>query len=120
MIPATAVLLSDRASEVLLALENSPTPKAQAIAPKARAFKPLLLVDCLHGELVRKASIPRSLKEAYGLENLYVEDLPDFWRMLYTVAKHDGRRVVVVVEIVSHKEYRRWFPGRRHGKASNP
>jgi len=113
MIPATAVLLSDRVSEALLELERSSTPAALAIARRARAFKPVLLVDCLHGEVVRKGAIPKSLKATYGLENLYVEDLPAFWRMLYTVAKHDGRRVVVIVEIVSHKEHSRWFPGRR-------
>ncbi len=113
MIPASAVLLSDRAAESLAALEAAPTHDSSAIAKRARALKPVLLVDCLHGEVVRKNSIPRSLRERYGLENLYVEDLPAFWRLLYTVVKQDGRRIVVVVEIVNHKEYSRWFPGRR-------
>jgi hypothetical protein len=114
MIPATAVLLSDRASEALLALEAGSTSTSRAIARKARAFKPILLVDCLHGEVVRKGAIPESLRATYGLEDLYVEDLPSFWRMLYTVAKHDGQRVLVIIEIVDHKTYSRRFPGRRH------
>jgi hypothetical protein len=113
MIPATGVLLSDRAFEALTALELDPDPKAQAVARRAHALKPLLLVDCLHGEVVRKAAIPRALRERHGVENLYVEDLPNFWRLLYTVVKQSGQRTIVVVEIVGHREYSRWFPGRR-------
>jgi len=113
MIPASAVLLSDRAAESLAVLAADSAHGSGATARRARALKPVLLVDCLHGEVVRKSSIPRSLREHYGLENLYVEDLPAFWRLLYTAVKQDGRRIVVVIEIVDHKEYSRWFPGRR-------
>jgi hypothetical protein len=113
MIPATGVLLSERAAKALANLEADRDPRAQSIARRARALKPVLMVDCLHGEIVRKAAIPRALQQRYGLENLYVEDLPNFWRLLYTVVKHSGERKIVVVEVVSHKEYSRWFPGRR-------
>jgi hypothetical protein len=113
MIPARAVLLSDRATAALQALEADSSRDAQAIARRARALKPVLLLDCLHGEVVRKSSIPKTLQARYELGNLYVEDLPSFWRLLYTVVNRGGRRVIVVVEIVSHKEYSRWLPGRR-------
>lgn len=112
MIPAARVILSDRASATLKALELARTAEAQAVVRRARAFKPVLLIDCLHGEVVRKGAIPRSLREKYDLENLYVEDLPSFWRLLYTIVNLGGERVIVVIEIASHKEYSRWFPGR--------
>jgi hypothetical protein len=112
MIPAAAVLLSDRASGALASLEVDPSAKSHSIARRARALKPILLVDCLHGEVVKKGAIPGPLRAKYGLENLYVEDLPSFWRLLYTVVRHEGRRIVLILEIVSHKEYGRWFPGR--------
>jgi len=113
MIPASAVLLSESASEALDSLDTDWSPRARAIAGRARAFRPILLVDCLHGEVVRKDAIPKSLREKHGITNLDVEDLPDFWRMLYTVVKQSGTRTIVVVEIVNHKTYSRWFPGRR-------
>ncbi|MFZ1023281.1 MAG: hypothetical protein WAN87_04020 [Thermoplasmata archaeon] len=113
MIPAGAVLLSDRAAAALMALETDSAPGSLAIARRARALKPILLVDCLHGEVVRKSLIPKRLRAAYGLENLYVEDLRAFWRLLYTIVNRSGERVIVVLEIVSHKECSRWFPGRR-------
>jgi hypothetical protein len=113
MIPAAAVLLSERADAALASLEADPSPQSKSIARRARALKPLLLVDCLDGEVVPRKAIPTALVARYGLENLYVEDLPSFWRLLYTIAKHDGRRVIVVVEIVDHRQYSKWFPGRR-------
>jgi hypothetical protein len=39
----------------------------------------------------RKGAIPRNLKAAHGIDHLFVEDLPDYWRMLYTiVTQHDA------------------------------
>lgn len=112
MIRAKAVLLDDRAEAALDDLEASTSPESRSIARRARSLKPLLLADCLHGEVVRKSSIPSTLRERHGLENLYVEDLPAFWRLLYTVVRREGERVVVVVEIVDHRIYDKWFPGR--------
>ncbi len=86
---------------------------AASIRRRIRAYGTILRADCLHGEVVRKEHIPRALREAYGLENLYVEDLPAFWRLLYTVVRDEGERYVVVIEIVDHPTYSRWFPGKR-------
>ena len=112
MFPASEILLAEAAGKTLDALEASSSPKGRPIARRVRDLKLILLADCLHGEVVRKSAIPSSLRAKYGLENLYVEDLPDFWRLLYTVVKSEGRRIIVVVEIVNHKNYSRWFPGR--------
>ena len=65
----------------------------------------------MHGEVVRGSAIPPTLVRRYGLENLYVEDLPDFWRLLYTIVREAGRRVIVIVSITDHSAYTRWFPG---------
>jgi hypothetical protein len=106
------VSLTDSAQKVLADLESSHDPKERSVARRARDFRSILLSDCLHGEVVRKGHLPRSLRVQYGLENLYVEDLPGFWRLLYTVVKQNGVRRVVVVEIVDHSTYSKWFPGR--------
>lgn len=113
MFPASEVLLAEHASEALEALEAGPSSKGHSIARRVRDLRPILLANCLHGEVVRKRAIPSSLRIKYGLENLYVEDLPDFWRLLYTIVKSEGRRVIMILEIVSHKDYDRWFPSRR-------
>lgn len=110
---AQQVVLGPRAWAALDHLEASSSPEGRTVARRVRALKPVLLGDCLHGEVVGRSAIPRARRERHGLENLCVEDLPDFWRLLYTVVRLGGRRVIVIVEIVSHKEYSRWFPGRR-------
>ena len=110
-IPAEEIRLSERAESALSVLERSTTGESQAIAKRVRGLKPILLADCLHGEVVRKSAIPARLLERYEVENLYVEDLPAFWRLLYSVVKLENRRVIVVLEIVDHRLYSRWFPG---------
>lgn len=113
MIPAKEIRLSERAGNSLDALEKSSAPERRAVAKRVHALKPVLLADCLHGEVVLKSAIPAPLRREYGLENLYVEDLPGFWRLLYTVVRIEGERILVVLEIVGHREYSKWFPGQR-------
>ncbi len=113
MYPAVDILLSESAAESLDALAAEGSAVSQTITRRVRSLRPLLLADFLHGEVVRKSAIPRALRDKYGLENLYVEDLPGFWRLLYTVVRQGGRRVVVVIEIVDHRMYDKWFPGKR-------
>jgi len=110
---AKEIILGDRAASALDELERSTDPTATSIAKRVRAYKKILLADCLHGEVVRKEQIPRALREAHGLSNLYIEDLPSFWRLLYTIVRDGGDRYIVIVEIVDHRAYSRWFPGRK-------
>lgn len=109
---AKDVFLSAAAKADLAALDASKNQEAASIAKRARALRAVLLADCLHGEVVRKERIPKVLREL-PVENLYVEDLPNFWRFLYTVSRDRGERYVVVVRIVDHATYSKWFPGRR-------
>jgi hypothetical protein len=96
----------------LEALEARRDKEAASVAKRARGLRGVLLADCLHGEVVKKERIPRALRDRLHLENLYVEDLPGFWRLLYTVARDRGERYVVVVRIVDHATYSAWFGGR--------
>ncbi|MFA5862177.1 MAG: hypothetical protein WDA16_10835 [Candidatus Thermoplasmatota archaeon] len=109
---ARDVFLTTEAKADLAALDARKDKEAASIAKRARALRSILLADCLHGEVVKKERIPKELREL-PVENLYVEDLPSFWRFLYTVSRDRGERSVVVVRIVDHETYSEWFPGRR-------
>src|SRR3989304_2217717 len=109
---AREIVLGRRAAAALDGLDQARDPAAASVARRVRALRTPLLTDCLHGEVIPKDRIPRVLREAHGLENLYVEDLPSFWRLLYTVVRDGGTRYIVVVEIVDHPTYSKWFPGR--------
>ncbi len=106
---AKEVVLSQDAYRGLKQLDQNPDPPSASIARRVRALKAVLLADCLYGEVVKKDRIPKDLGVKYGLENLYVVDLPSFWRLLYTIVRDRGRRYIIVVEIVDHETYDRWF-----------
>lgn len=110
---AKEVMVSESAANALAGLESRTDAEASSIVRRVRSFRTLLVEDCLHGEVVRKSAIPATLVSRYQVQNLYVEDLPAFWRLLYTILKNRGERFVVVLEIVDHRSYSRWFPGRR-------
>ncbi len=106
------VLLGARAAQQFDELETSPLAGARSIIRRVLSLKRIWLADALHGEVVRKRVIPRDLVNRHGIDNLYVEDLPSFWRLLYSLAWQDHERLLVVLEIVDHRTYSKWFPGR--------
>lgn len=109
---AKDIVLSSSAAKSLEDLETTAERTSASVARRVRALRPILMTDCLHGEVVKKDRIPKVLMAKHGLENLFVEDLPSFWRLLYTIVRDRGQRYIVVVEIVDHKAYDRWFSGR--------
>ena len=106
------IVLSSSAAESLEELQAGSAPNSPSIVRRVRALKPILLADCLHGEVVKGDRISKRLKGKHGLENLLVEDLPSFWRLLYTIVRDHGERYIVVVEIVDHRTYDGWFRSR--------
>lgn len=110
---AQDVVLRASAAEAVAALEarQESDPVARSVLRRARGLRQILLADALHGEVVRKP-LPLALVEKHGISNLYVEDLPNFWRLLYSVSRMELKLYVVVLEIVDHGTYDKWFPGR--------
>src|SRR5881628_419680 len=109
---AKDIVLASSAAQSLEELQTGSDPISASIVRRIRALKPILLADCLHGEVVKRDRIPKALKARHGLENLFVEDLPSFWRLRYTIVRDRGERYIVVVEIVDHPTYDGWFRGR--------
>ncbi|MDE1822396.1 MAG: hypothetical protein KGJ23_08875 [Euryarchaeota archaeon] len=112
-VPADEVRLNEDAAKDFDRLLEDPRPEAASVLRRLRDLKPILLRDAVHGEVVRGKFVPAAFRLAYGLENLFVEDLPGFWRLLYTIVRFDGRKVVVILRIVDHATYDKWFPGRK-------
>lgn len=109
---AEEVLLHPDAADALERLDTDPRPQSRSIARRVRIVGATLLSDCLHGEVVRRSALPKAIVAKYGVENLFVEDLPDFWRLLYSVLKRGETRGVLILAIVDHRDYSRWIPGR--------
>ena len=106
---ARDIKLSPEAAATVDALANGREPEARSILRRVKSLRDILLTNCLHGEVIPKSLIPRQIRSRFGLSNLYVEDLPSFWRLLYAVTNDEDGRYVVVLAIVDHRTYSRWF-----------
>lgn len=106
------VLLHDDAFADLERLDAAKDKTAATNRAKVPGLREVLLKDALHGEVVPRKKIPRPLQERYDLDKLYVEDLADFWRLLYTLQKEAGQAFVIILRIVDHKQYDKWFPNK--------
>lgn len=97
---------SYRSWELLASQGRQP---AQAVWKSIESAVVRLRRDGQWGEPVRQTAIPKYFREKYGVSNLYCVDLAAFHRLFYTIVN----RVVVLLDIVDHPTYDKWFPGRR-------
>jgi hypothetical protein len=82
---------------------------AQAVWKSLQATIVRLRSNAQWGEVIPQPSIPAYFRDRYGLSNLYCVNLAAFHRCFYTIAN----RAVVLLDIVDHPSYDKWFPGRR-------
>lgn len=71
-----------------------------------------VLKDNVHyGQPVAKKLIPAEYKNKYEITNLFRIELPNFWRMLYTLTagNSDTEIIVLVLDILDHKKYDKKF-----------
>lgn len=63
--------------------------------------------DC--GIAIPKRLIPKKYVKKYRVNNLYKYDLPNAWRLLYSLGKEGIEIIAIILEWCSHKEYERIF-----------
>lgn len=61
------------------------------------------------GKQIRYSLIPKIYIRKYGIDNLWKYDLPNGWRLVYSLASGDGNNICIIVEWFSHKQYERRF-----------
>lgn len=86
--------------------------KQEEVILNAFLQKVELLKENVHyGQPIAKKLIPAEYKTRYGITNLFRVELPNFWRMLYTLtAGSSGVEIVVLVlDIIDHKKYDKKF-----------
>ncbi|MBU0662850.1 MAG: hypothetical protein ABH854_00920 [Candidatus Diapherotrites archaeon] len=73
-----------------------------------RAFKDIE-EDAFSTTHIPKDRIPAEYKKKYGIDNLWKYDLPNGWRLLYSVARKELIVVSIVIEWYKHSKYERRF-----------
>ena len=65
--------------------------------------------DPLCGTKILKKLWPRDYIKNYGITNLWKYDLPNGWRLIYTIESDEVRIVNIILEWFGHKEYEKRF-----------
>lgn len=71
----------------------------------------LIKLNKNYGDPISKSLIPKEYRERYGINNLFRVELPQFWRMLYTLTNNETEIEIIafVLDIIDHKEYNKKF-----------
>ena len=76
-------------------------------------FFDIITRNPFYGENAKKAVIPKEYKTKYNADNLFIVDLPDYWRMIYTLESDEIEIIAFVLDIISHDEYNKKFRFRK-------
>jgi|SRR3989338_4839547 len=66
-----------------------------------------------YGENAKKYLIPKEYRQKYDADNLFIADLPDYWRMIYTLESDEIEIISFVLDIIDHDEYNKKFKFRK-------
>ena len=66
-----------------------------------------------YGENAKKDLIPKEYRQKYDVGNLFIADLPDYWRMIYTLESDEIEIIAFVLDIIDHDEYNKKFKFRK-------
>ena len=111
------VILSPEAEEVYKHLnKEAPTSKTDRMILNAINKKvELIKVNRHYGDPIAKILIPREYVEKYEITNLFRVELPNYWRMLYTLTDNETNIEIIafVLDILDHPDYDKKFGYRK-------
>ena len=112
------VVLSPEAEKVYAELKDKANSSKlhRSIFNAVQNKSTLIKFDIHYGEPVSKDKIPLSYVDKYKVKNLFWVELPQFWRLLYTLTAGQSEEEVVafVIEIAPHEDYNKRFGYKRH------
>ncbi len=107
------IILSSEAREVYeyLSKESSNSKTERMILNSIKQKSELIKINPHYGNPILKRLIPKEYKEKYNVTNLFRVELPNFWRMLYTLTEGETKIEIIsfVRDIINHKTYNKKF-----------
>ncbi|MBI2176011.1 hypothetical protein HYU40_01510 [Candidatus Woesearchaeota archaeon] len=94
--------------ETYLKLQNSKTEEKALFRWISKAIGDLEQ-NAFCGTQVPKRLIPKIYVDKYKVDNLWKYDLPNGWRLLYSIAREEIVILSIILEWFNHKEYERRF-----------
>lgn len=105
---ARVVLADETLKESLDKLKNAKTEDKKLYASVNRAFDDLG-DDPFCGVQIPQNVIPQVYKRKYGIDNLWKYNLPNAWRLIYSVARDEVIVIAIILEWMDHTTYERKF-----------
>lgn len=101
------VFADEKVKEIFSKLKNSPAER-MLYDNIMRAFKDIEKAPTafIH---IKQGLIPKEYIEKYGIDNLWKYDLPNGWRLLYSLGKDEIEIIAIILEWLDHKKYERRF-----------
>ncbi len=107
------VILSPEAEEVYNHLnEEAPKSKTeQTILNAINKKVELIKANPHYGNPIAKKRIPQEYKDKYDVNNLFRVELPNYWRMLYTLTDGESKIEIIafVLDVIDHPTYDKKF-----------
>ena len=73
----------------------------------------VIINNPFYGENAKKDLIPKEYRQKYDADNLFIADLPDYWRMIYTLESDEIEIIAFVLDIIDHDQYNKKFKFRK-------
>ncbi len=90
-------------------MKSGKTEDTQLYGWLVRAFEDLEK-DAFSGIQIPKKLVPKEYELKYGkIDNLWKYNLPNAWRLIYTVKKGEVVVLSIILEWMTHKEYENRF-----------
>ena len=102
------VFADDRLRKAYEKLEDSSTEDRRLFNWLNDAFDKIA-ENAFSGIQIPKRLIPKVYIKNFGIDNLWKFNLPNAWRLLYSVARDEVVIVSIVLEWLPHKKYERRF-----------
>lgn len=63
---------------------------------------------------IKRKLIPKEYVTKYGIDNLWKYDLPNGWRLLYSLGRDEIEIIAIILDWFDHKNYERKLGYKKH------
>ncbi len=106
--PSDVHFVDENLLKAFEALKNSTTEDKALYEWLLRVFKDIGQ-NAFCGIQIPKKLIPKEYIQKYGIQNLWKYNLPNAWRLLYSIEGRDVKIISIILEWLDHKNYERRF-----------
>jgi len=108
ILPSETRFIDNTLKEVFYKLKEGDTSEKELFRFINQAMNNIE-INAFCGVQIPKKQIPKEYTKKYGVANLWKYDLPNAWRLIYTIRGGKAIVVSVILEWLTHKEYDRRF-----------